>query len=67
MREERSPGGNETNHNHEDIVENIEVYSCVAIKRPPEQTAAGQSERKRGTEAISPFFYCDVIPLRIKR
>lgn len=23
----------QTNHNHEDIVENIEVYSCVAIKR----------------------------------
>lgn len=22
-----------TNHNHEDIVENIEVYQCVAIKR----------------------------------
>lgn len=22
-----------TNHNHEEIVENIEVYSCVAIKR----------------------------------
>ena len=23
----------QTNHNHEEIVENIEVYSCVAIKR----------------------------------
>lgn len=23
----------QTNHNHEDIVENIEVYQCVAIKR----------------------------------
>ncbi len=23
----------QTNHDHEDIVENIEVYSCVAIKR----------------------------------
>lgn len=23
----------QTNHNHEDIVDNIEVYSCVAIKR----------------------------------
>lgn len=23
----------QTNHNHEDIVESIEVYSCVAIKR----------------------------------
>ena len=22
----------DTNHNHEDIVENIEVYQCVAIK-----------------------------------
>lgn len=26
----------QTNHNHEDIVENVEVYSCVAIKRLPE-------------------------------
>lgn len=23
----------QTNHNHEEIVENIEVYSCVAFKR----------------------------------
>lgn len=23
----------DTNHNHEDIVESIEVYQCVAIKR----------------------------------
>lgn len=23
----------QTNHNHEDIVENIEVYQCVAVKR----------------------------------
>lgn len=23
----------QTNHNHEDIVENIEVYQCVAQKR----------------------------------
>lgn len=23
----------QTNHNHEDIVENIEVYNCVAVKR----------------------------------
>lgn len=23
----------QTNHNHEDIVENIEIYQCVAIKR----------------------------------
>lgn len=23
----------DTNHNHEDIVENIEIYQCVAIKR----------------------------------
>ena len=23
----------QTNHNHEDIVESIEVYSCVAFKR----------------------------------
>lgn len=23
----------QTNHNHEDIVESVEVYSCVAIKR----------------------------------
>lgn len=22
----------DTNHNHEDIVENIEIYRCVAIK-----------------------------------
>ena len=24
--------GSQTNHNHEDIIENIEVYQCVAIK-----------------------------------
>lgn len=27
----------QTNHNHEDIVENIEIYECVAVRKLPEK------------------------------
>ena len=36
----------DTNHNHEDIVESIEVYQCVAIKRLPDDVYFACIEQK---------------------
>ena len=37
----------DTNHNHEDIVESIEVYQCVAIKRMPSPSLLESESRGR--------------------